>query len=118
MSKIGFIGLGRMGGNMARILKAAGQKAPQTAPIMEINPAKHRLEDILTVNFGPNHPSTHGVLRLIVDEFARLQRERVAAFSEYIANVNEGRFPTRSNLVEMDSGLLQQVIREIGQPAS
>jgi NADH-quinone oxidoreductase subunit D len=25
------------------------------------------LEDILTVNFGPNHPSTHGVLRLIVD---------------------------------------------------
>jgi NADH-quinone oxidoreductase subunit D len=24
-------------------------------------------EDILTVNFGPNHPSTHGVLRLIVD---------------------------------------------------
>ncbi len=27
-----------MGGNMARILKAAGQRAPQTAPIMEINP--------------------------------------------------------------------------------
>ena len=25
------------------------------------------LEDVLTVNFGPNHPSTHGVLRLIVD---------------------------------------------------
>ncbi len=23
--------------------------------------------DILTVNFGPNHPSTHGVLRLIID---------------------------------------------------
>ena len=23
--------------------------------------------DILQVNFGPNHPSTHGVLRLIVD---------------------------------------------------
>src|SRR6058998_1195383 len=23
--------------------------------------------DILTINFGPNHPSTHGVLRLIVD---------------------------------------------------
>ncbi|MDP9284235.1 MAG: hypothetical protein M3P41_04675, partial [Actinomycetota bacterium] len=23
--------------------------------------------DIMTVNFGPNHPSTHGVLRLIVD---------------------------------------------------
>ena len=24
-------------------------------------------EDVLTVNFGPNHPSTHGVLRLLVD---------------------------------------------------
>ena len=24
-------------------------------------------DDILTVNFGPNHPSTHGVLRLVVD---------------------------------------------------
>ena len=24
-------------------------------------------EDVLQVNFGPNHPSTHGVLRLIVD---------------------------------------------------
>ncbi len=23
--------------------------------------------DVLTINFGPNHPSTHGVLRLIVD---------------------------------------------------
>ena len=27
-----------MGGNLARILKAAGQKVPQTAPILEINP--------------------------------------------------------------------------------
>ena len=25
--------------------------------------------DVMTVNFGPNHPSTHGVLRLIVDLF-------------------------------------------------
>jgi NADH-quinone oxidoreductase subunit D len=32
--------------------------------ILEPEPA---LEDVLTVNFGPNHPSTHGVLRLIVD---------------------------------------------------
>ncbi len=23
--------------------------------------------DVMTVNFGPNHPSTHGVLRLVVD---------------------------------------------------
>ena len=24
-------------------------------------------DDILEVNFGPNHPSTHGVLRLVID---------------------------------------------------
>ena len=29
-----------MGGNLARILKAAGQKAPEMKPILEINP-KH-----------------------------------------------------------------------------
>jgi molecular chaperone HtpG len=29
-----------LGGNLARILKAAGQKAPPSSPIMEINP-KH-----------------------------------------------------------------------------
>jgi molecular chaperone HtpG len=28
-----------MSGNLARLLKAAGQKAPETAPILEINPA-------------------------------------------------------------------------------
>ena len=26
-----------------------------------------RTGDVIQVNFGPNHPSTHGVLRLIVD---------------------------------------------------
>jgi molecular chaperone HtpG len=28
-----------MSGNLARLLKAAGQKAPEAAPILEINPA-------------------------------------------------------------------------------
>src|SRR5207248_10873276 len=32
-----------------------------------VDPAVKDTDDILTVNFGPNHPSTHGVLRLIVD---------------------------------------------------
>jgi 3-methyl-2-oxobutanoate hydroxymethyltransferase len=42
-----------------------------------------------------------------------LQRERVAAFGEYIADVKEGRFPERSHLVEMDEMLLQEVVRSI-----
>ncbi|HSL65321.1 MAG TPA: NADH dehydrogenase (quinone) subunit D [Gaiellaceae bacterium] len=39
-------------------------------PIPSILQAPEELReggDILTVNFGPNHPSTHGVLRLVVD---------------------------------------------------
>jgi NADH-quinone oxidoreductase subunit D len=36
---------------------------PEGAP-SKIDPPD--AEDLLTVNFGPNHPSTHGVLRLIV----------------------------------------------------
>lgn len=31
----------------------------------------------------------------------RLQQERVGAFSEYIADVQEGRFPTDDNLISM-----------------
>ena len=42
-----------------------GSRIPEPVPtILKPDP---RLEDVLTVNFGPNHPSTHGVLRLIVD---------------------------------------------------
>ena len=41
-----------------------GNAHPHPVPtILEVDPEKHRLEDILRVNFGPNHPSTHGVLR-------------------------------------------------------
>jgi NADH-quinone oxidoreductase subunit D len=42
-----------------------GTRIPSPVPTM-LKPAPD-LEDVLTVNFGPNHPSTHGVLRLIVD---------------------------------------------------
>ena len=42
--------------------------------ILEVDPEKRSLDDILTVNFGPNHPSTHGVLRLVVDLDGRRSR--------------------------------------------
>jgi NADH-quinone oxidoreductase subunit D len=42
-----------------------GSRIPTPVPTM-LKPSPG-LEDVLTVNFGPNHPSTHGVLRLIVD---------------------------------------------------
>ena len=48
-------------------------------------------------------------------EFERLQQERIGAFSEYIADVQEGSFPGAANLIEMDEALLQDVIDAIGK---
>jgi NADH-quinone oxidoreductase subunit D len=44
------------------------------------------LDDILQVNFGPNHPSTHGVLRLIVD----LDGETVVGLAAVIGYLHTG----------------------------
>ena len=45
-----------------------GSRIPQPIPtVLRTPPELEATGDILTVNFGPNHPSTHGVLRLIVD---------------------------------------------------
>jgi len=64
-----------------------GSRIPHPAPtILEVDPEKHSVEDILTVNFGPNHPSTHGVLRLIVD----LDGEAVAGLLAVIGYLHTG----------------------------
>ena len=55
----------------------------------------------------PRHAKAY---RDFAGEKRRLQEERVAAFSEYIADVKEGRFPERGNLIEMDQALLDEVI--------
>ena len=64
-----------------------GTRIPSPCPtILEIDPEAHNLDDILTVNFGPNHPSTHGVLRLIVD----LDGERIAGIRAVIGYLHTG----------------------------
>src|SRR5215831_6688732 len=64
-----------------------GTRIPSPTPtILEVDPEKHRLEDILTVNFGPNHPSTHGVLRLVVD----LDGETVAGIRAVVGYLHTG----------------------------
>src|SRR6187401_1084922 len=64
-----------------------GTRIPSPVPtILEVDPEKHRLEDILRVNFGPNHPSTHGVLRLVVD----LEGERVVGIRAVIGYLHTG----------------------------
>ncbi len=65
----------------------AGSRIPTRVPtILDVDPEKHNLEDILTVNFGPNHPSTHGVLRLIVD----LDGELVAGIRAVLGYLHTG----------------------------
>ena len=48
--------------------------------------ASSQTGDVLTVNFGPNHPSTHGVLRLIVD----LYGEEVVGLEAVIGYLHTG----------------------------
>jgi 3-methyl-2-oxobutanoate hydroxymethyltransferase len=61
----------------------------------------------------PRHAKAY---RNFLEEHRHLQRERIAAFTEYIADVKEGRFPDPSHLVELDEKLLQEVISSIGTP--
>lgn len=64
-----------------------GTRIPSPIPtILKVDPERHDLDDILTVNFGPNHPSTHGVLRLIVD----LDGEEVAGIEAVIGYLHTG----------------------------
>ena len=62
----------------------AGSRIPHPIPtVLQTDPG---LEDVLTVNFGPNHPSTHGVLRLIVD----LHGEHIVGLSAVIGYLHTG----------------------------
>jgi NADH-quinone oxidoreductase subunit D len=64
-----------------------GSMIPSPIPtILEVPPEVRESEDILQVNFGPNHPSTHGVLRLVVD----LEGERVVGIRAVIGYLHTG----------------------------
>ena len=62
----------------------------------------------------PRHAKAY---RNFVEEYRRLQQERVAAFSEYIADVREGRFPDQSHLIEMEDQALADAISRIEENA-
>jgi len=62
----------------------------------------------------PRHAKAY---RNFAAEHRRLQQERLAAFREYIADVNEGRFPEPAHLVEMKAPLLEEVRRAILSPS-
>jgi NADH-quinone oxidoreductase subunit D len=64
-----------------------GSRIPARVPtVLEIPADLRESPDVLQVNFGPNHPSTHGVLRLIVD----LHGEEVVGVSAVIGYLHTG----------------------------
>jgi NADH-quinone oxidoreductase subunit D len=64
-----------------------GTRIPSPIPtVLQVLPELRDSEDILTVNFGPNHPSTHGVLRLVVD----LNGEEVVGLEAVIGYLHTG----------------------------
>jgi NADH-quinone oxidoreductase subunit D len=71
-----------------------GSRIPSPIPtVKQLDPAKADSEDILRINFGPNHPSTHGVLRLIVD----LDGEQVEGLDAVIGYLHTGFEKTMEN---------------------
>jgi NADH-quinone oxidoreductase subunit D len=64
-----------------------GTRIPSPIPTVLLIPEEIRQsDDVMTVNFGPNHPSTHGVLRLIVD----LDGEQVVGLAAVIGYLHTG----------------------------
>ena len=64
-----------------------GSRVPHPVPtVLRTPPGVAATGDVQTINFGPNHPSTHGVLRLIVD----LDGEEVVGLSAVIGYLHTG----------------------------
>src|SRR5919201_2543675 len=64
-----------------------GSRIPSPIPsVLQVPDELRASEDVLTVNFGPNHPSTHGVLRLIVD----LHGEQVVGLAAVVGYLHTG----------------------------
>ena len=64
-----------------------GTRIPSPIPtVLQVPPELRESDDILMVNFGPNHLSTHGVLRLTVD----LDGEDVVGLRAHIGYLHTG----------------------------
>jgi NADH-quinone oxidoreductase subunit D len=64
-----------------------GTRIPSPIPTVLAVPEERReTGDVMQINFGPNHPSTHGVLRLIVD----LDGEEVVGIEAVIGYLHTG----------------------------
>ena len=68
--------------------------------------------DLLGENRGhfPRHAKAY---RNFAAERDRLQNERIAAYQEYIADVQSGGFPAKVNTVDMDEAILRDALDEV-----
>jgi 3-methyl-2-oxobutanoate hydroxymethyltransferase len=65
-------------------------------------------DDILG-DYAERPPRHAKAYRNFLAEYQRLQEERTAAFREYLADVESGRFPEKAHLVEMDVAILAKL---------
>jgi NADH-quinone oxidoreductase subunit D len=64
-----------------------GTRIPTPVPTeLRVDPSLYEDGDILEINFGPNHPSTHGVLRLVLE----LNGERVVGLRSVVGYLHTG----------------------------
>jgi 3-methyl-2-oxobutanoate hydroxymethyltransferase len=69
-------------------------------------------DDVLGQNRG-HMPRHSKVYRNFAAEYDRLQAERVAAFTEYAADVESGAFPGERHVVRMDAAELDRFMKDI-----
>ncbi|MNI93413.1 3-methyl-2-oxobutanoate hydroxymethyltransferase [compost metagenome] len=69
-------------------------------------------DDVLGANRGhvPRHAK---IYRNFAAEQERLQRERIAAFSEFADDVRSGAYPQKGHLVEIDKAELNAFLSDI-----
>jgi 3-methyl-2-oxobutanoate hydroxymethyltransferase len=72
----------------------------------------HFSDDILN-DYDERIPRHAKAYRNFRQEYQRLQNERIAAFSEYAADVKSGRFPESLHLVTMDDGAFKKAVAAI-----
>ena len=71
-------------------------------------------EDVL--GHGVNHKPRHGkVYRNFKAEFERLQSERVAAFKEFIDDVDSGAYPAPEHVVPIKDDEFGQFLKQVGK---
>ncbi len=77
---------GEMSGNLARMLKAAGQKAPETKPILEINP-HHGLVLKLKAE-GPDSSRFDDWSQVLLDQATLAEGGQLANPAAYVKRIN------------------------------